>query len=210
MKRIERFCWDWFICSVPDERLLEAFPLAMDSYDDMSVVNSYPELLRRQGPSATRRPQWHLYETEFDGTEVDAHIHAEEAWKKGFEGDGATIALIDDGFDTQHEEFQGRGNQAKVVASVTIKGGVVRNGCRPEGPHGTRCGGVACANGNHGAFGVAPKAAIMPIGCGTSPLAFNSLDVSLALRHAADCGADVVTCSWNPQSLPCDLPPLAD
>jgi subtilisin family serine protease len=207
VKRIERFAQHWYICWILDDDPLEAFPRAMSLYNDASVDHSYPELLRWQAPSSTIRPQWHLYETEFSGTRVNAHIHAEEAWEAGFKGRGTTVGLIDDGFDTEHVEFQ-PGSAVKVIAPVTIEGGVFWKGCRPAGGHGTRCGGVACAAGHHRASGVAPEAAILPIGCGTSSLSFNSLDVSLAFKHAADCGADVISCSWNPSSLPFELPPL--
>jgi subtilisin-like proprotein convertase family protein len=61
--------------------------------------------------------------------------------------------------------------------------------------HGTACAGVACADGNHGACGVAPKAKLMPIRLSAS---LGSMAEAGAFKWAADRGADVISCSWGP------------
>ncbi|NIM27448.1 MAG: S8 family serine peptidase, partial [Gammaproteobacteria bacterium] len=99
---------------------------------------------------------------------------------------------IDDGVDTEHEEFTGAG---KIVAprDVTRGQGDARPG--PGDRHGTPCAGVACANGAHGASGVAPKARLMPIRLVSS---LGSQAEADAFVWAADHGADVISCSWGP------------
>lgn len=62
--------------------------------------------------------------------------------------------------------------------------------------HGTACSGVACANGHHGASGVAPKAQLIPIRY-ASPL--GSQAEADAFVWAASHGADVISCSWGPE-----------
>ena len=73
-------------------------------------------------------------------------------------GEGVTIAIIDDGVDTEHPEFAGTG---KIVAPRDVT--LLNDNPRPKdlfgtGPdhgdnHGTACAGVATANGANGAWG---------------------------------------------------------
>jgi subtilisin family serine protease len=75
------------------------------------------------------------------------------------------------------------------------------NDPRPKDPgytedHGTACAGVACADGNLEASGVAPKTKLMPIRLASG---LGSQQEANAFRWAADNGADVISCSWGPQ-----------
>jgi subtilisin-like proprotein convertase family protein len=62
--------------------------------------------------------------------------------------------------------------------------------------HGQACAGVAVADGNFGASGVAPRAKLMPIRLAS---ALGSQSEADAIVWAADQGADVISCSWGPE-----------
>ncbi|MCZ6644174.1 MAG: S8 family serine peptidase, partial [Gammaproteobacteria bacterium] len=156
------------------------------------VMLCHPELVRRASQKQTAKPQqWHLRRTRINGVSINEHANVQSAWSLS-EGEGMTIAIIDDGVDVNHEEFQTGG---KIVAprDVTQRSNNAAPG--PEDMHGTACAGVACANGAHGATGVAPRARLMPIRL-TSGL--GSQAEADAFEWAATHGADVISCSWGP------------
>lgn len=152
----------------------------------------HPELVRKMGWRQVFQQQWHLRKTTIGGKEYNAHANVEAAWALS-QGEGIRIAVIDDGCDLEHEEWVGSG---KIVAprDVTRRTDDPRPGSRDN--HGTACSGVACANGQHGASGVAPKAQLMPIRY-ASPL--GSQAEADAFVWAALHGADVISCSWGPE-----------
>ncbi len=164
------------------------------------VQYCHPELIRRRARKQLFPQQWHLKKTQLNGVTIDAHAHVEEAHGLS-QGEGITIAIIDDGVDIDHPEFAGSG---KVVAPRDATG--QNNDPRPRdqigsGPdkgdnHGTACSGVACANGSHGASGVAPKARLMPIRLQSGLGSQREAD---AFSWAAANGADVISCSWGPE-----------
>ena len=140
--------------------------------------------------------QWHLHAIDDAGQRIDAHAAVVEAWARST-GRGVTIAVIDTGIDVDHEEFRSRG---KVVAPRDMTAGAADPADpRPRHPaaekHGTACAGVACANGRHGASGVAPRARLLPI---RLMAGLGSQSEADALAWAADHGADVISCSWGP------------
>ena len=122
---------------------------------------------------------------------MDESASVEAAWSLAT-GAGATIAIIDDGVDIDHEELRTSG---KIVAPRDATFGTSNprpgNGDR----HGTACAGVACANGNFGASGVAPGARLIPIRLASELGSQNEAD---AFVWAAQNGADVISCSWGP------------
>ena len=162
---------------------------ALLEHDD--VLLCHPELVQEMSRRRAFNEQWHLKRTTVGGKSIDAHANVEAAWALS-EGQGTTIAVIDDGVDVNHEEFSGAG---KIVAprDVTRKIDGAAPGSRDW--HGTACAGVACANGLHGASGVAPKARLMPIRLASS---LGSQAEADAFVWAADHGADVISCSWGP------------
>ena len=119
------------------------------------TTNNVPAL--PSGVGAT--DEVHLKKITVSGNVVDAHANVEAAWALS-DGTGATIALIDDGVDLDHQESQSSG---KIIAprDVTRKTDNPRPGNGDN--HGTAWAGVACADGNFGASGVAPKARLIPI-----------------------------------------------
>lgn len=167
------------------------FDIAQRLLNEPAVELCHPELLRRRRSRVAFVQQWHLKRTAISNRTIDQSANVEAAWALS-QGEGVTVAIIDDGVDIDHEEFRSAG---KVVAprDVTRKG----NDPRPTNldNHGTACAGVAVGNGNFGASGVAPKARLMPIRFAS---ALGSQDEADAFVWAAQNGADVISCSWGP------------
>lgn len=170
---------------------LKVFALAQRLLKEASVELCHPELIRPAPRRSASAQQWHLKRTTVNGNQVNQHAHVEDAWGVS-EGENITIAVIDDGFDLQHEEFFG---SVKIVAPYDA----TRDTSNPQpgnlDDHGTACAGVACANGQHQASGVAPRAKLMPIRLAS---ALGSQDEADAFAWAANHGADVISCSWGP------------
>ena len=135
--------------------------------------------------------QWHLASTTIENKAINASANVTAAWPLS-QGNGVTIAVIDDGFDLEHEEFSSPG---KIIAPRDATKGT--NDPRPgrRDNHGTACAGVACGDGRFGATGVAPKAKLMPIRL-TSGL--GSIAEAEAFAWATRNGADIISCSWGP------------
>ncbi len=119
-------------------------------------------------------------------------------WKK-YQGKGITIAVIDMGFDTTHEDFKDiKGNSrisdksAYISYNGTISTQVGINYAHDLGDsHGTFCAGVAAAGLNHkGVIGIAPLAELMLIRVDKKPKS-----IAAAFKYAADNGAKVITIS---------------
>ena len=169
----------------------EVFPISEQLLQEEGVEFCHPELIRQTHHRGAFPEQWHLKKTTVYGKTINAHAQVEKAWKMT-EGSGVVIAVIDDGIDITHPEFSGPG---KIVTphDATRKTDDPMPGSADN--HGTPCAGVACANGQHGASGVAPKASLMPIRLESGSGSQNEAD---ALVWAADHGADVISCSWGP------------
>lgn len=167
------------------------FDIAERLLNEESVDLCHPELVRELRQRQVFPQQWHLKQTTINGKVINAHASVEAAWKLS-NGTGTIIAIVDDGVDLDHEEFSSSG---KIVAprDVTRKTDNPRPG--NDNNHGTGCAGVACANGNFGASGVAPGAKLMPIRLAS---ALGSQDEADAFVWAAQNGADVISCSWGP------------
>ncbi|MFN6497271.1 MAG: S8 family serine peptidase [Nostoc sp. DedQUE01] len=191
IKRKLDYARNAYFVSAPANTGLAIFDIAERLLNEQSVELCHPELVRELRPRQAFPQQWHLKQTTINGKVINAHANVEAAWKLT-DGTGATIAIIDDGVDLDHEEFR---SSEKIVAprDVTRK----TNDPRPgnDDNHGTACAGVACANGNFGASGVAPGAKLMPIRLASALGSQNEAD---AFVWAAQNGADVISCSWGP------------
>jgi subtilisin family serine protease len=172
------------------------FELALRLLQREEVEYCHPELVRTRDWKGIFPQQWHLKPATIQGVAISAHAAVEAAHEIA-QGEGVTIAVIDDGVDTDHPEFASVG---KIVAPRDVTAGV--NDARPKDPdprspdnHGTACAGVACGDGTTGASGVAPKARLLPIRLSAG---IGSVQEAQAFRWAADNGADVISCSWGP------------
>lgn len=191
IKRKLEYARNAYFVSAPANTGLAIFDIAERLINEQSVELCHPELVRELRRRQVFPQQWHLKQTTINGKVINAHANVEAAWKLS-DGTGTIIAIIDDGVDLNHEEFRSSG---KIVAprDATRK----TNDPSPgnDDNHGTACAGVACANGNFGASGVAPGAKLMPIRLASALGSQNEAD---AFVWAAQNGADVISCSWGP------------
>jgi subtilisin family serine protease len=169
----------------------KAFAIAESLLAHKEVELCHPELVRRRRSRKAFPHQWHLKRTRIGRHVVNQHAHVEAAWKLS-DGRGTIIAVIDDGVDLKHKEFSSPG---KIVFPHDAFYGDddAQAGFRDR--HGNACAGVACADGNFGASGVAPRARLMPI---RAKLPLGSQGEADAFAWAAKKGADVISCSWGP------------
>ena len=189
-----------YFVSAPEGTGQKVFDIATQLLQREDVEYCHPELIRPRARKGIFEQQWHLQKTTIRGIPVDAHANVAAAHAVT-QGEGVTIAIIDDGVDIDHVEFSGVG---KIVAPRDATDQT--NDPRPQdtfgtGPdngdnHGTACAGVICANGMAGASGVAPKARLMPIRLQSGLGSQREAD---AFKWAADHGADVISCSWGPE-----------
>jgi len=182
----------YFICAESGTGM-KIFELAEKLLKNPRVEYCHPELVRQKKHRSIDPNQWHLKQMVRNGQLVDQHVNVEPAWTHS-KGEGITIAVIDDGVDQYHPEFEG-----KIVSPYdTVIDEQDGNPKRRGEDHGTACAGVAAAAGRNNASGVAPDALIMPIRSG----GLGSLAESKAFWWATDNGADIISCSWGPMDGP--------
>ncbi len=188
-----KFAKNAYFTTVPEGTGPQIFELSESILaDNEEVEYCHPELIREKKNKSLKHPmQWHLRPTSINGADIDQGINIDKAWEVT-KGKGIVIAVIDDGIDMGHEEFEGEG---KIVAPRdTLLRSDDASPKFPNENHGTACAGVACANGKHQAAGVAPEASLMPIRFG----GLGSISEANAFVWAADKGADIISCSWGP------------
>ena len=180
-----------YFVKAPNDTGLAVFNIAEQLLAKKEVEYCHPELVRQKKHKSIHPNQWHLMPTIINGIAINQHIHIQEAWEKT-KGAGIIIAVIDDGIDQHHEEFS---TSNKITAPRdTVLDIDDANPKRKEENHGTCCAGVACADGQYGASGVAPEAKLMPIRSG----GLGSIAEAKAFQWASDRGADIISCSWGP------------
>ena len=159
LKRELDYARNAYFIQAPEDTGLKIFDIAAALLKEPDVELCHPELIREARRRGAFPQQWHLKKASVNGQMIDQHANVEAAWSLS-DGTGITIAVIDDGVDLDHDEFR---SSAKIVAprDVTRKTNDPRPGNRNN--HGTACAGVACADGNFGASGVAPRARLIPI-----------------------------------------------
>ena len=80
----------------------------------------HPELIRPSARRVAAPQQWHLQKATIGGNVINQHANVVPAWAFT-EGEGVTIAIIDDGVDVDHLDFAGAG---KVVHPRDVTRGV--------------------------------------------------------------------------------------
>ena len=194
IKKALTYATNAFFVGAPEGTGTQVFDLAASFLNRTDVEYCHPELVRPKGRRAIAAEQWHLKTTTVNGIPVSASANVEAAHHITM-GEGAVIAIIDDGVDIDHPEFTRSG---KILAprDATLGNGDPRpKDAAFEENHGTACAGVACAAGVERASGVAPKAKLIPIRLNS---ALGSLQEAEAFEWAANNGADVISCSWGP------------
>ncbi|MBI1225013.1 MAG: S8 family serine peptidase [Bacteroidetes bacterium] len=179
-----------YFVEAPEGTGLGVFELAQNLLALPKVDACHPELVRERKFKFVHPMQWHLKETQVNGVTISQHANVEAAWELS-RGKGITIAVLDDGVDTSHPEFDGK----VIFPRDTVSNSDDAKPKNASERHGTACAGVACASGNGKASGVAPEAKLMPIRLGS----IGSISEAKAFKWAADNGADVISCSWGPE-----------
>ncbi len=196
VKRSLGYAKNAYFCCLPEGAGRAVFDVANQLLAEDKVQYAHPELVRELGRNAAAPQQWHLQPTRVNNVPVDADANIVPAWNTS-RGASVTIAVIDDGVDIDHDEFRGAGKILAPLNTTVSTNSTLRDNPRPGGndSHGTACAGVACANGNVGASGVAPDASLMPIRLRAQ---LGSQSEADSFFHAARQGADVISCSWGP------------
>jgi len=192
IKQKPDFAKNAFFVGAPENTGLRIFELSESLLSRKEVELCHPELIRKRSFKKIHPMQWHLKTTTVNGVLVRADVKADLAHKLT-KGENIIIALIDDGFDIDHPEFNQPG---KVIHSRDASTNT--NDPRPKNlynNHGTACAGVAAAAGIK-ASGVAPAAFLLPVRLSSN---LGSFAEASAFMWAADHGADIISCSWGPE-----------
>ncbi|HEX8530144.1 MAG TPA: S8 family serine peptidase, partial [Cytophagales bacterium] len=197
IKEAVTYATNAFFVAAPEGTGSKVFDIALDLLKRDDVEYCHPEIVRQRGFRAIAAQQWHLKAATVNNLPINASANVEAAHRLT-RGEGITIAIIDDGIDTDHPEFNRPG---KVVSPRDVTQEINDPRPKDDNPgqpdnHGTACAGVACADGRDGASGVAPAARLLPIRMVSG---LGSQREANAFRWAADHGADVISCSWGPE-----------
>jgi subtilisin family serine protease len=161
--------------------------------------------------------QWQWKNTGQDHGTPGADVHIEEAWALT-RGAGVKVAVIDNGFDCDHEDlaagvisssgfFRSRGSATAFVAGTSGM---------PDSDHGTFCAGMVGARaGNRGGVGAAAECQLMLLACLGDQVGTQTT-LARAVAYAADPrtevptadpadGADILVSSLGPNGADWDL-----
>lgn len=157
------------------------------------VISAQPDLLQihdKSGYDADRR----------GAADYIGKLGIDSLWQKT-QGKGVKIAIIDDGFDLNHEDL----SKVPLSFGYDLESGTLDPSPRnPLDTHGTKVAGIICARHNDiGINGIAPEAALIAI---RHPDTWTSRTI-LGFYLAKIAGADVINCSWKSRYL---LEPVAD
>lgn len=123
-------------------------------------------------------------------------IKVPAAWKRGFTGEGVTIAIVDTGVDARHPEFAGR--LLAGYDSLPSESADCAPGAQDDHGHGTAVASLAAAGTNDGlgVAGIAYKARILPVKvCSATPVCNFNDELARGVRFAIANGADVINLS---------------
>ncbi len=191
-----------------DKRFLLAEP---------SFIEHIPQRLIPSDPEF--RNQWQWSNKGQNGGTLGADVHIEEAWDIT-RGAGIRIAVIDNGFNVNHEDlregigmvsgfYRENGNNATTFFQGTAG--------MPVEDHGTFCAGIVGARQNNslGGCGAAPESELMLVAClvdqvGTQTTLARSIaycaDPTTEVSGAGlNTGADILVCSLGPNGADWDL-----
>jgi hypothetical protein len=169
----------------------EVFPISRILREDPRVLSCYPEMVFQGRKHQIHENQWFLKEESEDGNVKPRGVEMQKVWQFS-KGENVTVAIIDDGVDTEHPEFSLPGKW--IYPRDTIRDLNQSLPQMDEENHGTCCAGIALAQGSESASGVAPMARLIPIRTG----GLGSFSEAKAFVWAADHGADIISCSWGP------------
>ena len=199
-----RYIPQWYLVEYSEDTVLKSAELVESGVAVQAEPSFYyPVELKDYTPNDPYFPnQWHLNNEDgaVYGYSGNDHAHVLEAWNillsfRNHKGEGVKLAIIDDGFDLEHEDLAGRFLQGKDFNDgddVPSPG--------TSDAHGTCCAGVAGANTGNGigVAGACPDCDIIPIRMNMTVM--GSLDQGAidTFTWAADQGAMIMSNSWGP------------
>ena len=194
----------WYLVEFSGDTINKSLTLVKTKLVEQAEPSfSFPIELKSFEPNDPFFPnQWHLNNENGIalGYTGNDHAHVLEAWNLllafiGHAGIGVKLAIIDDGFDLEHEDLAGRFLSGKDFSDgddIPMPG--------PQDAHGTCCAGVAGASTNNGigVAGACPDCKIIPIRMNMTSV--GSLDQSAleSFSWAAEQGAHIISNSWGP------------
>ncbi|MBR1147527.1 S8 family serine peptidase [Bradyrhizobium sp. AUGA SZCCT0431] len=187
-----------------------------------SVLSAEPNLIQhlpgRQTPSDPEYlKQWQWHNSGAGGGIAGADVGAEIAWNIT-RGAGVRVAVIDNGFDPEHEDL--RANIDPISGRFDPTGSFQQGTASiPSAPHGTFCAAqVAAVADNHlGGCGAAPEAKLILI-CIQPDQVGTQTTLARGVAYAADPttenvaakGADILSCSLGPNGAAWELQTVMD
>lgn len=125
-------------------------------------------------------------------------VQAPQAWHAGYRGEGAVVAVLDTGFDTEHPDLKANIlsglSMSFVPGESVVWNPALRNGSRSS--HGTHVAGtIAAADNGIGVIGVAPEAKLMLVKVLSDRGRGNISWIVNGIMYAADNGADIINMS---------------
>lgn len=191
--------------SAPNERNQYINDIGGTSRRQIDVLNTYVVILNPNSTLESLPESAIVIQAEINSTAVATQItpndprYAEQwslsviglpqAWE-GISSNAVTIAVIDSGVCSNHPDLQGR-----IIAGYDF----VDEDSDPSDMFGHGCGvaGVIAANSNNsmGIAGTTPSAQIMPLRVLDASGLGNYADISAAIVHAADNGANIINMS---------------
>ncbi|WP_274562455.1 S8 family peptidase [Streptomyces spiramyceticus] len=183
-------------------------------FAEPSFIEHVPTRLQPSDPEYPKQWQWN--NTGTNGGKPRADVHIEKAWDHTL-GDGIRVAVIDNGFDVQHQDLASgldpsSGFYSSGVVGVTF---TQNTAGMPDEDHGTFCAGMVGARHNgSGGVGAAPECELMLVACLGDQVGTQTT-LARAVAYAADPstepgigaqqGADILVCSLGPNGAEWDL-----
>lgn len=182
----------------------------IDILNGMSEVKwCEPEMLtenKRSNPLYSQ--QYYLKNTGQNGGIKGVDINAEPAWLITNGSPNITVAVIDDGVDRSHEDFEGRVLPGYTIGNNNGLGEPQNENLWDEKAHGTACAGIiAASNNNFGIRGIASNVNILPVNIVPNETHYipnygrlegfgSTTEIAEAINWAWK-RADVLSCSWS-------------
>lgn len=125
----------------------------------------------------------------------EAHIHPNTTTYQTYTGKGVKVAIIDDGFDTNHPEIK---DNIIATSYVQTNGNIIRDVSQSTTAkfHGTAVAGIiASKDDGVGVRGIAPDSSLILIKW--SSTYSDTTNIIKMFNEAVEAGADVINCSWG-------------
>ncbi len=193
-----------FVLAAQENAGVDVLTLA-NSYHESGLVNyAHPNFVRLMKPAFIPNDplfpqQWALRNTGQGGGIAGQDIHAENAWNVSRGSAAITIAIIDEGVDYAHPDFNSPG---KLVTGYDAIRRINDPAPSNNDAHGTSCAGIATAvqHNGIGVSGVAPLSRLMGVRIAYSAggnWVTSDAQIADGINTAVARGADVLSNSWG-------------